>query len=239
LSKVKFINNKAVKYRVLQVGSLLLAISITYGIVNDYQVGEYQVHADDHPAMVIESVQDSNNKVYNYDKEVQEEAEPVSDADEKYEEMQDMIDKNSDELLEYSKEVLDEYDVELPDSVEKDCIKVGNIYNICPEFLEAIAWRETRFDHTLYNGSCTGIMQVSSVWHQERMKRLGVSSLTDQYGCILVASDYLSELFDKYEDPGVVLMVYNGDSSYDSGTLSKYASEILLISESLERVHGK
>ena len=76
------------------------------------------------------------------------------------------------------------------------------------------------------------------------MKKLGVANICDPYGNILVATDYISELAEKYEDVGMVLMVYNGDSmakDYLNGTanLSKYAEKILARSEVLERIHGK
>ena len=41
------------------------------------------------------------------------------------------------------------------------------------------------------------------------MERLGVSDLYDPYGNILVATDYLVELFEKHGDIGLSLMIYN------------------------------
>ena len=71
-----------------------------------------------------------------------------------------------------------------------------------------------------------------------------MDSLYDPYGNMLVAADYLSELFEEYEDVGVVLMTYNGDSdaeafSYCEAELSGYADDILTLSAELERAHGK
>ena len=68
--------------------------------------------------------------------------------------------------------------------------------------------------------------------------------MADPYKNMMVASDYLSELFDKYEDVGLVLIVYNGNSSAipeykRTGKLSNYANKILEKSEELERSHGK
>ena len=76
------------------------------------------------------------------------------------------------------------------------------------------------------------------------MERLGVKDLTDTRGNMLVGADYLSELAGRYEDIGIVLMAYNGDSSiWDvmDGTagISRYASEILALSAELERGNGK
>lgn len=56
--------------------------------------------------------------------------------------------------------------------------------------------------------------------------------------------DICPELIGRYEDVGVVLMMYNGDSSAvdvfaGSEDVSAYADEILALSEELERENGK
>lgn len=124
------------------------------------------------------------------------------------------------------------------------CEKYGEEYNICPELLMAIAETESGGNPDVENGGCMGIMQVSERWHKDRMERLGVTDICDTSGNILVATDYLYELFEKYEDVGMVLMVYNGDSdaeNYMNGNakLSGYAEKILERSAELERIHGK
>lgn len=120
----------------------------------------------------------------------------------------------------------------------------GDAYGICPEFLQAIAWQESRWQPDASAGGCEGLMQVAACWHGDRMARLGVTDLYDPEGNMLVAADYLSELFGRWEDPAMVLMVYNGDSSaqhyWETGEgISDYAVEVLEMSEKLEREHGK
>lgn len=83
-------------------------------------------------------------------------------------------------------------------------------------------------------------MQVSAKWHWDRMERLGVIDLEEPYGNMLVAADYLKELFEKYKDPAMVLQVYNGDSNAEAywdgkAEMSEYATKIIKISEELER----
>lgn len=124
------------------------------------------------------------------------------------------------------------------------CEKYGKEYNICPELLMAIAEAESHGNPEAENGGCKGIMQVAERWHKDRMERLGVTDIFDTKGNILVATDYLYELFEKYEDVGMVLMTYNGDSradDYMSGKaeLSAYAEKILERSTELERLNGK
>lgn len=115
--------------------------------------------------------------------------------------------------------------------------------NICPELIEATIERESRWNPNAVNDDCMGLMQISEHWHRERMERLGVTDLFDPYDNILVGVDYMAELFEKYEDPGMVLMVYNGDSRAKdlqaTGNLSEYAEWILTRSAELEREHGK
>ena len=124
------------------------------------------------------------------------------------------------------------------------CVEIGESYGICPELLMAMIESESSGIPDAANGSCKGLMQVSERWHKDRMERLGVTDIYDPYGNILAATDYLRELFEKYEDVGMVLMVYNGDSratDYAEGKceLSGYATKILDRSAELERLHGK
>jgi soluble lytic murein transglycosylase-like protein len=124
------------------------------------------------------------------------------------------------------------------------CVEIGEMYCICPELLMSMIEAESSGNPKAVNGSCKGLMQVSEKWHKDRMKRLGVSDIYDPYGNILVATDYLLELFEKYGDVAYVLMTYNGDSEADDFAdgkcnMSKYAQKVLARSEYLERIHGK
>ena len=132
----------------------------------------------------------------------------------------------------------------IPDEIEEACRKWGEIYDIAPEFLEAIAWQESRFDASAKNGSCTGLMQVSLGWHKDRMERLGYDE-TDMWDIepnIAVAADYLAELFKEQDDDFYVLMRYNGDSHADDfltggGKPSAYATEICLRAAAMTKYH--
>lgn len=135
-------------------------------------------------------------------------------------------------------------DTYLSEEIQEACIKHGEEYNICPELLMAIIEKESRGNPDVENGSCKGLMQINIIFQKDRMKRLGVSDLYDQYSNILVGADYLAELFDKYEDPYLVLMVYNmgyrkAISLYNNEQYTNYAVEICERSEELERIHGK
>lgn len=121
--------------------------------------------------------------------------------------------------------------------------RVCEPYNICPELVEAMIERESRWNPKAQNGDCMGLMQISERWHKGRMMALGAKDLKDPFDNIDVGVDYLRELFGRYKDPGMVLMVYNGDSRAKdlqaTGNLSEYAEWILTRSAELEREHGK
>lgn len=122
--------------------------------------------------------------------------------------------------------------------------RIGAAYNICPELLQAVAWHESNYKEDAENDGCSGLMQVAGRWHGDRMARLQVADLYDPEDNMLVAADYLAELFAQYEDMGMVLMVYSGDSGAEafaqSGQgLSEYAHEVMEHTYQLERQHGK
>ena len=138
---------------------------------------------------------------------------------------------------------LSENSVNVPPEIEALCIQYGKENGIAPELLEAICWKESRFQPDVVNasGTCHGIAQIHRGSHRARMEKLGVTDLYDPKENIRVCVDYLAELFEKYEDPATVLEFYNGDgaAAADPNKTSSYARKILNISNALERVHYK
>ena len=88
-------------------------------------------------------------------------------------------------------------------------------------------------------------MQVNAKTHSQRFEDAGWTSSEwdDAYKNMYVAASYLSDLFDKYEDVGIVLGIYHGESKAVekgmSGNLSSYTTKILERSEELERMANK
>ena len=136
-----------------------------------------------------------------------------------------------------------EADTYIAEEYQTYCEEIGEMYCVCPELLMAMIETESSGNPNATNGTCKGLMQVSEKWHRDRMKRLGVKDIYDPYGNILVATDYLMELAERYEDLGLVLDLYNGNSkawyNAEHGILSKYAAGIIERSAELERVRGK
>lgn len=134
--------------------------------------------------------------------------------------------------------------IEVPQDVIEISEELGTQYNICPELIQAICFKESRFQPDSENGGCVGMMQVSPGWHRDRMDRLGAADLFDTRQNMVVGVDYLAELIGEYEDVSITLMMYNGDSSAEGvlaglEEVSDYADEILAISAELERENGK
>ena len=109
-------------------------------------------------------------------------------------------------------------DPEIPDEIEAAAEAAGEAYGFEPEFLEAVAFYESTYNTQAVNGGCYGLMQVSTYWHADRMERLGVteSQIWEAGPNMMVAADYLRELFGRHSDPYWVLMTYNGDSNADA-----------------------
>lgn len=134
--------------------------------------------------------------------------------------------------------------IDVPQDVVEISEELGDRYDICPELIQAICFKESGLQSDAESDGHIGIMQVSTKWHKDRMDKLGVSDLFEPMQNMLVGTDYLAELIGKYEDVSVALMMYNGDSSAEdvlagSEEISAYADEILSISAELERENGK
>lgn len=131
----------------------------------------------------------------------------------------------------------------IPVEYQEYCKEIGARYNLSPEFLMAVIEKESSGQPQVYNGNCKGLMQINEPYHRDRMERLGVADIYDPYGNILLGADYLVDLFVMYQDPGTVLMVYNGSSKAvkrgAAGDYTEYADSILKRTALLEKLHGK
>lgn len=223
---------------------VVASVGVFYGVVkSQYQQPDIPVKFVGTPVAVedipvMESNTDIEEELTEEDIDTDSTVTVVDNSEETEEEEKVIPPVSNETIIAEAEATLEEYEVNVPEDVRTYCEEIGAQYHICPELLEAIAWRESRFQSDATNGTCTGIMQVSYEWHANRMAKVGAVSLTNTRDCILVAADYLSELFEEY---GLAksLMLYNGDArANEIGYLSSYASDILTVSEALERVHG-
>lgn len=123
------------------------------------------------------------------------------------------------------------------------CYEYGEMYDICPELLMAMIESESSGNPKAENGDCKGLMQISEKWHTGRMEEIGADDIWSETDNIHIGANYLHELFNRYEDVALVLMVYNGESDAvekaENGYISDYARKILDRSAELERWKGK
>ena len=140
-----------------------------------------------------------------------------------------------------------QYEDNIPEDIRIYCELVGYEYNICPELLEAMAYRESRFTPTVQSGNQYGLMQINVQVHKNRIAKYGWNEqdMLDPYKNLMVAGDYLSELYETYgDDNPIVLNAYNGNwkaiNKYkEYGYLSEYVEDVLDRSSNYERLHGK
>ena len=136
-------------------------------------------------------------------------------------------------------------DTYISDTAYDACIRYGEEYSICPEFLMAAVESESSGQADAENDGCMGLMQVNVAFHMERMERLGCTDIYDEDQNIRVAADYLSELFEKYDDACQVLMCYSmgefsAEKLFNKGIYeTSYTLGILERAQELERLHGK
>lgn len=149
---------------------------------------------------------------------------------------------------------LNELKINIPGEIIEITEDIGTEYNICPELIQALIWQESRCISTVYNSNCKGLMQVNTAvsFNANNIKELAAakgmsyqSGIWDESVNIEAGVRLLAFLFQEYgDDPAEIIMRYNGDSTnlkryLSGGEMSDYASEVLELSELLERAHGK
>jgi soluble lytic murein transglycosylase-like protein len=114
------------------------------------------------------------------------------------------------------------------------------MYGIKPSLIKSIIHRESDYNPNAENSGCVGLMQISARWHADRATKLGVTNLYDPYSNILLGVDYISELLGRYEEPELVLMLYNMNHKaalkmYSEGKITDYAKSVLAMAEVYEK----
>lgn len=99
----------------------------------------------------------------------------------------------------------------LPESVQTYLYNLCRESNISYPLMLALIETESgyKWDATSPDGDCKGYAMINEQWHKDRMSRHGVTDIYNPYGNLEVSVDFLSELFRKYHDVGIVLMCYN------------------------------
>lgn len=120
-------------------------------------------------------------------------------------------------------------------------MELGDIYDIEPSLILAVAKKESQFNPDVTGDSgAAGLMQVIPSIHKDRIARLQVQNLYDPYENMMVGADILSCLCKRHDDIGYVLMCYNmgeggAASKFKSSGYSDYAKITLKYKEEIER----
>ena len=138
-------------------------------------------------------------------------------------------------------------EIEIPKNVKIYCELVGKEFNICPELLESMAYRESRFQADAKNGNHYGLLQINVKVHKDRIAKYEYTAedMLEAYPNIVVAADYLAELYETYgDDNPIVLGYYSGNTKSvedykENGFLCEYVNDVLTRSANYERLHGK
>lgn len=126
---------------------------------------------------------------------------------------------------------------QVPEYIAELCESAGKQYNICPELLEAIAWKESSLNPDAANGSCKGLMQVNTAVHQDKLDVYG-GDWSDPHTNIYAAAMLINQLVGQgYEELGSIMSEYHGEGTPDA--YSEYTQEVRRISADLERIDGK
>lgn len=98
-----------------------------------------------------------------------------------------------------------------PEDVQKYAYFVCKQYGVRYDLLIALIERESGyvFDKVGDDGHSIGYTQIYEEHHTDRMERLNCDDLTNPYQNILVAVDYLAELYEKYRTWQDTLTAYN------------------------------
>ena len=86
------------------------------------------------------------------------------------------------------------------------------------------------------------MMQVNVEVHKERLENHGWTKedMYTPYRNLVIAAEYLAELYEEYEDNAVVLAMYSGNTKFaKNGKLCRYAEKVLEKSYEYETLHGK
>ena len=123
----------------------------------------------------------------------------------------------------------------LDDATQQMILDKCEHFNIDFAFTMAVIFCESSFrpDVVSYNGTSVGLMQINKINHEWLSEELGITDFFDPEQNVTAGLYMLRQLFEKYEDPALVLMAYNmgeygASKLWDKGIYtSDYADAVL------------
>lgn len=121
----------------------------------------------------------------------------------------------------------------LDDDTQQMIVDKCKHFNIDFAFTMAVIDKESSFDPNADSGSSVGLMQINRINHEWLSEEVGFTDFWDPEQNVTAGLYMLCDLFEKYEDPALVLMAYNmGETGakrfWDKGIYtSDYAEAVL------------
>ena len=121
----------------------------------------------------------------------------------------------------------------LDDETQQMIVDKSEEHNIDFAFTMGVIYAESRFQADADSGSSVGLMQINRINHEWLSNEIGISDFWDPEQNVTAGLHMLQMLFEKYEDPALVLMAYNmGETGakrhWDKGIYtSGYAEAVL------------
>lgn len=97
----------------------------------------------------------------------------------------------------------------LDDATQQMILDKCDYFNIDFAFTMAVIYKESSFRPDADSGSSVGLMQINRINHGWLSERLGITDFFDPEQNVTAGLYMLRDLFEKYEDPAMVLMAYN------------------------------
>lgn len=97
----------------------------------------------------------------------------------------------------------------LDDATQQMILDKCEEYNIDFAFTMAVIFKESSFRPNADSGSSVGLMQINRINHEWLSKELGITDFWNPEQNVTAGLYMLRMLFEKYEDPALVLMAYN------------------------------
>lgn len=137
------------------------------------------------------------------------ELEESEDTTEESEEPEAISEEESEEVTSVVEILPPRIDCRLDDATQQMILERCEELDLDFAFVMAVIFRESSFRPNADSGSSVGLMQINRVNHDWLSKELGITDFFDPEQNVKAGTYMLRQLFEKYEDAGMVLMAYN------------------------------
>ena len=172
----------------------ITAFTATQTVINAVQINRLTNTVEAFEPVVIQYVQ---------------ELEESEDITEESEEPESVSEEESEEVTSVVEILPPRIDCRLDDATQQMILERCEELDLDFAFVMAVIFRESSFKANADSGSSVGLMQINRVNHDWLSKELGITDFFDPEQNVKAGTYMLRQLFEKYEDAGMVLMAYN------------------------------